>query len=138
MMRLPRPHRILTYSGACTKLLFMNFTERVLYVSGSPRSGGNTDYLLTALQAELSGTLIRLSDFRIEHCSSCWNCLDSGHCTMTDDMTAQVIPSLLKCDAEAIRSVQTLVARIQELLSVVNHPTRVGKLSQPHDRTKNE
>lgn len=82
----------------------MNSTERILYVSGSPRSRGNTDYLLNALHAELSGTLIRLSDYRIEHCKSCWSCLDSGRCAIADDMRAKIIPALLKCDAVVLGS----------------------------------
>jgi len=77
---------------------------RILYISGSPRSGGNTDHLLNALRAELDGELIRLSDYHIEHCSSCWKCRESGCCTIADDMTVQRIPLLLASDALVLGS----------------------------------
>ena len=77
----------------------MSIRMHIRYISGSPRSGGNTDYLLNALRGELDGTLIRLSDYRVEHCRSCWKCRDGEGCGIRDDMTTRLIPMLLKSDA---------------------------------------
>jgi len=77
---------------------------RVLCVSGSPRSEGNTDYLLKMLVSELGGELIRLADCQFAHCTACWNCRDAGRCLFNDDMTAKIVPRLLASDVVVLGS----------------------------------
>jgi len=72
---------------------------RVLCVSGSPRAGGNTYYLLKTLVSAVGGQFIRLSDYHIEHCTACWKCRELGRCVIEDDMTETLIPLLLESDA---------------------------------------
>ena len=77
---------------------------QILCVSGSPRSEGNTDYLLQALITEVGGELIRLADCHIAHCKACWKCHQSDHCAIDDDMTAKITPWLLRSDAVVLGS----------------------------------
>jgi len=76
----------------------------VLCISGSPRSGGNTDYLLNTLLSELNGELIRLTNYRMGHCKACWRCREHGCCVIDDDMTTRIIPLLLESDAVVLGS----------------------------------
>jgi multimeric flavodoxin WrbA len=76
----------------------------VLYISGSPRKNGNTDYLLGKLQAVIGGTLIRLSELRIENCKACKDCRGEGSCLLQDDMQKVIIPKILGCDALVLGS----------------------------------
>lgn len=77
---------------------------RVLCISGSPRPGGNTDYLLKVLVSEVGGEIIRLADCRFAHCTACWNCRDGGRCVLNDDMTAKIVPRLLASEAVVLGS----------------------------------
>jgi multimeric flavodoxin WrbA len=64
---------------------------RVLGLNGSPRRGGNTDLLLTAVMkgAEDKGaqtkTLV-LNDLKISPCQHCDACFEAGVCKIKDDM----------------------------------------------------
>ena len=73
--------------------------QQKLCISGSPRVNGNTEYLLNVLLSALPGQVIRLIDYRIEHCKACWKCRDHGDCVIEDDMTKVVLPLLLESDA---------------------------------------
>ena len=70
-----------------------------LYISGSPRRDGNTDFLLNITCEKTGGEFIRLSDHHIEPCTACWACRKSKQCTVDDDMTDILIPRLLASDA---------------------------------------
>ena len=64
---------------------------RVLALTGSPRKGGNTDTLVTAImqgaeQAGARGETIRLADLRIAPCIGCGGCDKTGRCVIEDDM----------------------------------------------------
>ena len=71
----------------------------VLYVSGSPRKKSNTDHLLKEALAVTGGELIKVSDYRVEPCRSCWACLKAGECAVDDDMRQRLMPMLLEVDA---------------------------------------
>lgn len=47
---------------------------RILYISGSPGRGGNTEILLERARAITGGEMLRLADIRFEPCRSCWAC----------------------------------------------------------------
>lgn len=70
----------------------------ILYISGSPRKKSNTDGLLRETLSVTGGEFIKITDYRVDPCRSCWSCLKSGKCAMDDDMTRKVIPMLLKAD----------------------------------------
>jgi multimeric flavodoxin WrbA len=59
---------------------------KILYISGSPRKNGNTEYLLKLCQSITGGDFIRLSDHQIEYCTYCSACIKKGVCTIKDDM----------------------------------------------------
>jgi len=88
-----------------------NISERVndhimniVHISGSPRKKSNTDYLLKHLQSLIGGQFIKLTDYKIEPCSSCRACEKSGKCLINDDMTKTLTPILLKADAIVLGS----------------------------------
>lgn len=63
---------------------------RVLGLAASPRRAGNSDVLLDkalagARQAGATTEYLRLCDYRIEGCSECYECSDTGDCPTRDD-----------------------------------------------------
>ncbi len=77
-----------------------NFSKmQVLYISGSPRKKSNTDYLLKSMLSMTGGEFVKLTDYKVEPCLSCWACLKSGKCAIEDDMKHTIIPMLLEADA---------------------------------------
>lgn len=75
-----------------------------LYISGSPRKQSNTDYLLHLLQDQIGGEFIKLSDYDVKPCYSCWACRNNGACIIGDDMTSLLAPKLLAADALVLGS----------------------------------
>ncbi len=71
----------------------------IIYVSGSPRKGSNTDYLLNLLMDQTGGEFFKLTDYHVEPCKSCWACRKTGSCVLQDDMSSIIIPKLLAADA---------------------------------------
>lgn len=76
----------------------------ILYISGSPRQQSNTDYLLHSIMAQTGGEFIKLTDYHVEPCKSCWACLKKGMCVLGDDMTTTIIPGILEADAIVLGS----------------------------------
>ena len=72
---------------------------KIIYISGSPRSKSNTDYLLNLAMSKTGGQLIKLSKYKIIPCTSCRCCLENGICILKDDMSGEIIPLLLESDA---------------------------------------
>jgi len=68
---------------------------KILYISGSPRKKSNTDYLLRLALSITGGQFIKLTDYKIEPCKSCWACQKLDKCIINDDMTNILIPKLL-------------------------------------------
>ena len=71
----------------------------IVYVSGSPRRRSNTDHLLKCILGDTGGTFIKLSDYAIEPCRSCWTCRKTGSCVVNDDMSTVLVPKILEADA---------------------------------------
>ena len=71
---------------------------KVLYISGSPRKNSNTDYLLKETLSVIGGEFLKIADYHVEPCRSCWTCLKSGKCAIDDDMSHQLIPRLLTAE----------------------------------------
>jgi multimeric flavodoxin WrbA len=71
----------------------------ILCISGSPRKRSNTDYLMNCILSRTDGEFIKLTDYAIEPCRSCWACRENGCCVIADDMATVIIPKLLDADA---------------------------------------
>lgn len=76
----------------------------LIYVSGSPRKESNTDYLLRCSMEITGGDFLKLREYDIQPCISCWECKDEGKCTIEDDMTEVILPRLKECDGLVIGS----------------------------------
>ena len=76
----------------------------VVYISGSPRKNSNTDYLLKLALSITGGEFVKLVDYQIQPCKSCWTCRKLGRCIIDDDMSNILIPMLLKSDAVILGS----------------------------------
>ncbi|WP_287583204.1 flavodoxin family protein [Candidatus Borrarchaeum sp.] len=81
---------------------------QILAISGSPRKEGNTEYLVdvflkTAEKLGANVDLIRLSEFKIHPCDSCWICVENGKCAIKDEME-EIYPKLLASDGILIAS----------------------------------
>lgn len=70
----------------------------IVYISGSPRKKSNTDYLMNCIQSRIDGEFIKLADYAIEPCHSCWACRENGCCVVDDGMET-IILKLLTADA---------------------------------------
>ena len=77
---------------------------KALYVSGSPRKDSNTDYLLKLMVSITGGQFVKLTDYQIEPCMSCWACRRLDRCTVGDDMSRVLTPMLLGADAIVLGS----------------------------------
>jgi multimeric flavodoxin WrbA len=76
----------------------------VLYLSGSPRKKSNTDDLLERMLSTTGGQLVKLADYQIEPCRSCWACLRQDGCVIDDDMSHVLVPMLFAADAIVLGS----------------------------------
>lgn len=76
----------------------------VLYVSASPRKKSNTDDLLELGLSITDGQFVKLADYHIEPCASCWACQRSNRCAIDDDMSNALVPMLLAADAIVLGS----------------------------------
>jgi len=77
---------------------------KILYVSGSPRKESNTDHLLRLALSITGGKFLKLTDYRIEPCRSCWACRKVGQCVLKDDMAEAIVPELLESDGLVVGS----------------------------------
>lgn len=77
---------------------------KILYISGSPREDSNTNFLLNTTLSVTGGQLLKLKNFNIKPCNSCWACLNSDSCVISDEMTSQIMPLLLKCEGIVLGS----------------------------------
>jgi multimeric flavodoxin WrbA len=68
---------------------------KILYISGSPRKNSNTDTLLKEILSITGGDFLKITDYQIEPCRSCWTCLKSGKCAIDDDMSHRLVPLIL-------------------------------------------
>ncbi len=76
---------------------------KIVGICGSPRRGGNTEYLLRLAleEAEKGGAEakpILLCDKEIKPCYACRLCVEKGECCVQDDM-CEIYPKLLEADA---------------------------------------
>ncbi len=71
---------------------------RILYISGSPRKNSNTDFLLKETLSVTGGDFLKITDYHVEPCRSCWTCLKSGKCAIADEMSHQLIPRVLTAE----------------------------------------
>lgn len=81
---------------------------RILGISGSPRSGGNSEHLLlTALEPFRAKSweieTFFLSQHTIAPCTGCDSCCQTGSCVIADDM-AILYDAYTRCDAVIVAS----------------------------------
>ncbi len=74
----------------------------VLYISGSPRRGGNTERLLAIMQQTRPGAMLRAMDHEIGPCRSYRACREQECCALEDDFTEVFVPRMTDCDALVI------------------------------------
>jgi len=76
----------------------------VIYISGSPRKNSNTDHLLRHTLSVVDGRFVKLTDYQIEPCRSCWACRELDKCVIADDMSNTLMPMILEADALVLGS----------------------------------
>ena len=86
-----------------------SFHVKILGISGSPRKGKNTDFLVKkALDAagKIEGVeteFVSLADYKIAPCDGCNHCLKEARCPIEDDMQF-LVQKLLEADGIIIGS----------------------------------
>ncbi|MDP2791033.1 MAG: flavodoxin family protein [Rectinemataceae bacterium] len=93
---------------------------KALAICGSPREGGNTDFFLKTMLAELESKgveteFLALRDKKILPCRGCYGCLEKKACVQDDDFES-VYASMLAADAIIIGS-PVYVSRPSALMS---------------------
>ncbi|MBN2085546.1 MAG: flavodoxin family protein [Anaerolineales bacterium] len=76
----------------------------ILYISGSPRKKSNTDFLLRTALSITGGRFLKLADYEIAPCRSCWVCLRTGQCAIKDALSGTIAPMLRASDAIVLGS----------------------------------
>ncbi len=66
---------------------------KILGIVGSPREGGNTEYIVaetlkTMEKDDVETELVRLSDKEIKPCDACLSCRTKGDCWIEDDLNS--------------------------------------------------
>jgi multimeric flavodoxin WrbA len=66
---------------------------RIIGISGSPRQGGNSETLLSAVlagakEAGAASSVVRLNTLRYRGCQGCDACQTTGECVLKDDLTS--------------------------------------------------
>ncbi len=74
--------------GVKTKETTMS--KKVLFISSSPRKGGNNDRLCDAFAEGAKGAgieveKVRIVDLKIGYCMGCYACQKTGQCAIKDD-----------------------------------------------------
>ena len=77
-------------------------SKRVLILSSSPRKGGNSDtlcdqFMKGAAEAKHHVERVFLAEKKINYCSGCCTCQESGKCKQKDDM-AGILASMIAAD----------------------------------------
>lgn len=77
-------------------------SKEVLVISGSPRIGGNSDYLCDefikgAKESGHNTQKVNLTSLSIKYCSGCGVCNNTHSCVMKDDM-ADLLDKMVKAD----------------------------------------
>ena len=83
-------------------------SKKVLILSGSPRKGGNSDYLCDkfAQGARDAGHIVEkifVSEKNIGYCRACYACRNSHKCIINDDM-AQILDKMIHADVLVLAS----------------------------------
>ena len=83
-------------------------SKKVLILSGSPRKGGNSDYLCDkfAQGARDAGHVVEkifVSEKNIGYCRACYACRNSHKCIINDDM-AQILDKMIHADVLVLAS----------------------------------
>ena len=83
-------------------------SKKVLILSGSPRKGGNSDYLCEkfmegAREADNDVEKIFVSDKKIGYCRACYACRNTHICIIKDDM-AEILGKIIDADVLVLAS----------------------------------
>ena len=83
-------------------------SKKVLILSGSPRKGGNSDFLCDkflqgAEEAGHEAEKIFVSDRKIGYCRACYACRDTHRCFQRDDME-EILSKMVAADVLVLAS----------------------------------
>ncbi len=82
---------------------------QILGIHGSPRSKGNSDFLMSLLMEEMNALghktqVLHAPKLKINHCIGCGSCESKGICIFDDDFSQIFLPLLLKADILVLSS----------------------------------
>ena len=82
--------------------------KKILVLSGSPRKGGNSDYLCDrfiagAQEAGHEAVKIFISGKKVGYCRACYACKNTGKCVQKDDME-EILAKMLAADVLVLAS----------------------------------
>jgi multimeric flavodoxin WrbA len=108
----------------------------VLGISGSPRRGGNTDFLIHTALETLAGEGIQtdffsLADRRIQPCLACQGCFDSDtiHCVQDDPAFDGVLEKFIAADGILVGSPVYFGSATPQVMALLD---RVGYVARRH------
>lgn len=78
---------------------------KAVAINGSPRKGGNTEFMLNVVldglkKEGIETKLIQVGGKNIHGCRACWQCkkTQNGKCAFNDDILNEIIPEVLEAD----------------------------------------
>jgi len=100
---------------------------KAIAINGSPRKGGNTEYLLNKVLEPIAAAgieieLIQVGGKAIRGCMACGKCRENQDrkCVINNDMGNEVIAKLLECDAMILGSPTYFADMTPELKAVID------------------
>jgi multimeric flavodoxin WrbA len=115
---------------------------KALGISGSPRVGGNTDYLVGRVLAGAAergahGDRVSLRDLEVRPCAACARCGESGECATSDDFP-RLLARMKEADAIVLGSpvwCGTVTAQMKALIDRADQ-SQVVMEEGPDSRTR--
>ena len=117
--------------------------KKILVLSGSPRKGGNSDYLCDrfiagAQEAGHEAAKIFISGKKVGYCRACYACKNTGKCVQKDDME-EILAKMLAADVLVLASpvyFYSIDAQIKTVLDrTLARWTELGDHPYPADAT---
>jgi multimeric flavodoxin WrbA len=108
----------------------------VLAINGSPRKGGNTEYLLERVlepieKAGIKTELIRIGGKPIHGCQACYKCVKNqdSRCVLKTDIVNDLIKKMIDADAIILGSPTYFAGMTSEMKALIDRAGLVAKVN---------
>ncbi|MBA4390810.1 MAG: flavodoxin family protein [Syntrophus sp. (in: bacteria)] len=111
---------------------------KVIAINGSPRTGGNTEYLLTKVlepisEAGIETELVQIGGKQVHGCTACNKCMENkdARCVIKTDIVNECIGKMIESDAIILGSPTYFAGMTSEMKALID---RAGFVAFANDR----